>query len=136
MHPESAAQILRSGAHRGPAARLRLFLHRFLLLGRGIGGPHQTMGHDRLGGRSPTERRQEKSGGSNAPETSRGLLAVASELCLSSARFFHLSDAGFLHAAGGAFGVGQRGGEEGQEQQRPVVSFGHGDREPAEPAVH
>lgn len=109
MHPESAAKVFCSGAHRGPTALLSLFFYYFFLLSRGISGPHKTMGHDRARGRSPAGRSQEKSRRSNTQQKSSGLPALASELCVSSAHFLHLSDASLLHTAGGAFGIRERG---------------------------
>lgn len=136
LHPESAAKILCSRAHWSPTAHLCLLFFYIVLLSRGIGGPHKTMGHDRVWGGCPTEWSEEKSRRSNPPQKSSRLLALTAELCLSPAHFLHLSDTGFLHSAFGAFGIGEWRREEGQEQQKSNISPGHGDRESPEPTVH
>lgn len=119
VHPESAAQILCSGAHRGPAARLSLlynfFLHHFLY-SCCSSGPYKTVGYDRIWGWSSKDWSQEESRRPNPQQKNCRILTLIAELCFSSTLIHHLPDTGFLLTAGRAVGIRDWSWEEGQEQ--------------------
>lgn len=118
MHPESAAQILCSGAHRGPAAQLSLsyniFLHHFLYSCRSS-GPYKTVGYDWIWGWSSKDWSQEESRRPNPQQKNCRLLTFIAELCFSSTLVHDLPDTSFLLTAGRAVGIRDWGWEEGQE---------------------
>lgn len=137
MHPEPAAQILSSGAHRGSTAFLRVFVFFSLLHSGGRRGPHETLGHDRLCGWSPKDRSEEESRGAEHQQKSRRLLALAPERRFSATLLlFHLLPDSGLFVSAGVFLRGERSREERKNQQKPVIPLGHGDRKPPESAVH
>lgn len=133
MHPEPAVKVLRSGAHRGPAA---LFIVYFLALSGGISWPHQTVGHDRICSRCPEEWSQKEGGRSDATQKKSRLFVIAGELRCSDTALLHVSDTGVFDPNVRAVSVGEQHRQEEPEQQRSGFTCGHGDRESPEPAVN
>lgn len=132
MHPEPAVKILRSGAHRGPAVLLIVYL---LALSGHISGPHKAVGDDRICGGCPEEWSQKEGRRSDPPQKNCRLFVIAGELRFSDTVFLHVSDTGIFDPTVWGVSVGEQHRQEEPEQQRPGFACGHGDRESPKPAV-